>query len=154
MKRRNFLGLGALLGLAPVLPKLDVKLMDGAVESFTPLTPLTPTASIQETIDSLFTINVEGNITVYPKNGESRITGTGYIDKNSQLIYWETTVKDNYRHCEDTIIKIDCGISGKVISIVEENTPPPEVYIEGYTHPFISNPTYLKKKIIITCRKI
>ena len=155
MKRRNFLGLGALLGLAPVLPKLDVKLMDGAVESFTPLTPLTPTASIQETIDSLFTINVEGNITVYPKNGESIITGTGYIDKNPQLIYWETTVKNNHRQSEEPIIKIDRGISGKVISIVEENTPPPEVYIEGVKHPpFVPHPMYLKKKVTITCQKI
>jgi len=154
MKRRKLLGLGALLGLAPFLPKLDVQLMGGTVESFTPLMPPTPTASIQETIDSLFTINVEGNITVYPKNGESRITGTGYIDKNPQLIYWETTVKNNYRQGEAPIIEIDRGILGKVISIVEENTPLPEVYIEGYTHTFTPHPMYLKKKVTITCKKL
>jgi len=57
MKRRKLLGLGALLGLAPFLPKSDVQLMDGTVESFTPLIPPNPLASIQETVDSLFTIN-------------------------------------------------------------------------------------------------
>ena len=154
MKRRKLLGLGALLGLAPFLPKLDVELMDGTVESFTPLIPPNPLASIQETVDNLFTINVEGNVTVYPKNGESRITGTGYIDKNPQLIHWETTVKNNYRHSEP-IIKIDYGISGKVISIVEENIPLPEVYIEGVKHPpFVPHPMYLKKKVTITCQRI
>ena len=155
MKRRKLLGLGALLGLAPFLPKSDVQLMDGTVESFTPLIPPNPLASIQETVDSLFTINVEGNVTVYPKNGESRITGTGYIDKNPQLIHWETTVKNNYRHSEEPIIKIDYGISGKVISIVEENIPLPEVYIEGVKHPpFVPHPMYLKKKVTITCQRI
>ena len=89
---------------------------------------------------------------MYPKNGESIITGTGYIDKNPQLIHWETTVKNNYRHSEEPIIKIDYGISGKVISIVEENIPLPEVYIEGV--PFVPHPMYLKKKVTITCQRI
>ena len=111
MKRRKLLGLGALLGLAPFLPKLDVELMDGTVESFTPLIPPNPLASIQE-----------------------------------------TTVKNNYRHSEEPIIKIDYGISGKVISIVEENIPLPEVYIEGV--PFVPHPMYLKKKVTITCQRI
>lgn len=128
--------------------------MDGMVESFPDIKPPTPISTIQETVDSLFTINVEGNITVYPKNGESIITGTGYIDKNPQLIYWETTVKNNHRQSEEPIIKIDRGISGKVISIVEENEPMPEFYIEGVEHPFIPHPMYLKKKVTITCQKI
>ena len=154
MKRRKLLGLGALLGLAPFLPKLDVKLMDGTVESVYPLAPPNPLARPIPTEDNLFTINVEGNVTVYPKNGESRITGTGYLDKNPQLIYWETTVKQYNGHYQEAIIKIDRGISGKVISIVEENTSLPEVYIEGVEHPFIPHPMYLKKEVTITCQRI
>lgn len=157
MKRRELLGLGALLGLAPLLPKLDVRLMDDSVESFTPLIPPTPTASIQETVDSLFTIHVDGSVIITQKDGEVEMTGTGYIDDNHGLIYWKTIIKENCGYGNEPIIEINHGtFSGKMVSIHQEAVPMPEFYIEGVKEPFCPHPNFINTdpKVSIICRKI
>lgn len=150
MERRNFLGLGALLGLAPLLPKLDVRLMDGTVESFTPLIPPTPTASIQETVDSLFTIHVDGSVTITQKEGENEISGIGYI--KDELISWKSTIKENYRQEEEPVIEINNNLLGRMVTISAERETIPEFYINGVAEPFSPHPNLMKVKII--CRKI
>ena len=157
MERRKLLGLGALLSLVPFLPKMNILLEDGTVESFTPLIPPDPLSTIQETLDSLVRIDVTGMISMYTKKGKSIINGTGYIGDN--FISWEIEVKENWGYGDEPKLRIP-GLRYplmKVISVKAEQQPEiPEFYIEGVEEPFVPHPNFLnfEMKYIITCQKL
>ena len=127
MERRNFLGLGALLGLIPLLPKLDITLTDGAKESFTPLIPPEPTSTIQETVDSIFEISVtEFQIPMGHKNQFERwyqITGKGILDGGIVTFKTEKIKEGTDARSDPPIIWINETQKAKLISVRSSFNP-------------------------------
>jgi hypothetical protein len=158
MERRNFLGLGALLGLIPLLPKLDITLEDGTKENFTPLNPPTSTSTLQETLDSIFEISVtEFQIPVGHKNQFGRwyqITGKGIL--NGEIATFKTDkIKEETNAINNPLlIWINETQKAKLISVRSSYEP---IFTSNYPYDddfTQKNFIHGRSETILTCQKI
>ena len=166
MECRKLLGLGALLGLAPFLPKIDIGEekpipVERIGHRFHPEEFKNNFVS-DEIEQDFIKINVTGAISITPKKRKSIIEGTGNIGED--FVSWGFEVKINHLPNDPLpIIKVQSETSGlwynlmKVIYVDAEQQPKiPELYIEGVEEPFVPHPNFLnfEMKYIITCQKI
>ena len=150
MERRNFLGIAALLGLSPMLPRnvfteeqgapgiVKAQLADGTEFEF------------GEPVvypDDEFKVLVTGNVTVESEDERIKMGGLGELD--GKEIKWET---ESFRPPCTPIIQIN-GKSAELISIYQDSCAP-ELYIDEAPGQILAPWPPVQTKTFLVCKKI
>lgn len=154
MERRNFLGLGALFAIAPLVPKINILTETKEKEPKIVTNKVSELSSIEKDTDFVkLIITPDYKITITEKKKSTVFKGVGFFE--SKLVDWKLKVKEFGVAQNRTKIKIDGKKGYEIVTVYQKDDS--EYYEDFIGERITSNPAIQKifdTKTIIKCVKV